>query len=114
MSISPKQYRGLLKENKWKHKAKEIRARDGNKCVKCGSKGPLQVHHLFYVKNKMPWDYPNDAMVTLCSVCHRKEHGIEIKPKFKKKPKPVATKQSKKKKLIRNKIMIAIKRANED
>jgi 5-methylcytosine-specific restriction endonuclease McrA len=114
MSISRKQYRELLKENKWKHKAKEIRARDGNKCVQCGAKGRLQVHHLFYVDNKMPWDYPNDAMVTLCSVCHRKEHGIEVKPKAKKKPKPVATKQQKKRKLIKNKIMVAIQRTQED
>ena len=65
-------------------------------------------------RNMMVYEYDNELLESLCSVCHRKEHGIEIKPKIKKKPKSVATKQSKKKKLIRNKIMIAIKRANED
>ena len=98
MPISPRQYRELLKENKWKHKAKEIRARDGNKCTICGAKGRLQVHHLYYVDGNMPWEYPNEAMVTLCSVCHRKEHGIKIKPKRKKaaKPKPKPKKVAKK------------------
>jgi 5-methylcytosine-specific restriction endonuclease McrA len=107
MGISPRQYRLLLKDNKWKHKAKEIRARDRNLCVKCGAKGRLQVHHLYYVEDKMPWEYPNDALVTLCSVCHRKEHGIKIKPKRKKVAKPTVKKAAKKK-ALKKKIKLVI------
>src|SRR5690606_34273771 len=34
----------------------------------------LQVHHLYYVDRANPWDYPDDALVTVCSKCHRNIH----------------------------------------
>ncbi len=30
----------------------------------------LHVHHKYYVKGKLPWEYPNEALVTLCETCH--------------------------------------------
>jgi hypothetical protein len=35
----------------------------------------LAVHHLYYEKGKKPWEYPNDALVTLCEECHEYEHA---------------------------------------
>ena len=35
----------------------------------------LQVHHLDYFSNKDPWNYPDDMLITLCSVCHKKEEN---------------------------------------
>ncbi len=30
----------------------------------------LQVHHLYYVLSRLPWEYPNAALKTLCIWCH--------------------------------------------
>ena len=34
----------------------------------------LNVHHNYYIVGKNPWEYPNDALVTLCESCHQKRH----------------------------------------
>ena len=46
----------------------------------------------------MPWDYDNDTLISLCSTCHKKEHGIETKKKKKEVDKPKAQKKTKKSK----------------
>ncbi|ARV07201.1 hypothetical protein BTO04_11115 [Polaribacter sp. SA4-10] len=35
----------------------------------------LQVHHKYYVINNLPWDYPDDSLITLCNECHQKLHN---------------------------------------
>ena len=82
-----KKYRELLNGPEWHDRRLEIISRDGGECTKCGYKDTplevfypveeypsLQVHHLYYKKNKNPWEYPDDALTTLCSPCHIKEH----------------------------------------
>lgn len=50
--------------------------RDEFKCLDCGdSDNTLNVHHLYYVKDRILWDYPNHAMVTLCEPCHKHRHA---------------------------------------
>lgn len=34
----------------------------------------LQVHHKYYIKDNLPWDYSDDSLVTLCNMCHQKLH----------------------------------------
>jgi len=34
----------------------------------------LNVHHNYYIRGKKPWEYPDDALVTLCEDCHKKRH----------------------------------------
>ena len=34
----------------------------------------LNVHHKYYVKGKTPWEYKDDALITLCENCHKKRH----------------------------------------
>lgn len=34
----------------------------------------LNVHHNYYTRGKKPWEYPDDALVTLCEDCHKKRH----------------------------------------
>lgn len=66
----------------WRALRQQIFERDGWRCVKCDEvcdETVLQVHHLYYLKDKMPWDYPKEALVTMCKGCHGKEHG-HIKP----------------------------------
>lgn len=33
----------------------------------------LHVHHRYYDEGKDPWDYPSEALVTLCKDCHEYE-----------------------------------------
>lgn len=34
----------------------------------------LNVHHKYYISGRKPWEYDNDALVTLCVKCHKEEH----------------------------------------
>ncbi len=64
---------------KWHEFSKEVRYRDGNKCLKCGRKEPdavLQAHHKIYKPNLEPWEYPLSDCITLCKGCHAREHGL--------------------------------------
>lgn len=81
---------GYLKQPLWLETIRpRIIKRDGNKCVLCGAKKFLQVHHRSYDKDVMNGD--NDSkLITLC-----REHHVEIEfleyhgkldPKNKKRP----------------------------
>ena len=37
----------------------------------------LQVHHRYYIKDRLPWEYKSDALQTLCADCHQKLHNTE-------------------------------------
>lgn len=67
-------YSEILKSNEWKQKRLVILKRDNFKCQHCSQKDNLQVHHKKYIKGKMPWEVPNNYLITLCSNCHTKEH----------------------------------------
>jgi len=40
----------------------------------------LQVHHKKYIINKLPWDYLNNDLETLCNYCHTEVHRNETIP----------------------------------
>lgn len=74
-------YGGLLFHPKWKEKRKEILTRDQYRCVICKSTDELQVHHrqyLFIVSQnqfRLPWDYADHLLITLCESCHSRGHN---------------------------------------
>ena len=73
-------YEDLLKTEEWREKREKILNRDNNKCVYCGKTHNLQVHHKYYSKypngfRVYPWNYPDDALITLCDECHKKVHS---------------------------------------
>jgi hypothetical protein len=35
------------------------------------------VHHTYYVRNNLPWEYPNEALMLVCHTCHTKIHETE-------------------------------------
>lgn len=100
--MNKKEYSEALKSPKWLAKRNKIRKRDNYKCVYCDSKEELHVHHKYYLSGKMPWEVPDECLITLCKVCHTKEHeGKDIKSFLKKNPpksKPKAKKPPKKEK----------------
>lgn len=37
----------------------------------------LHVHHNYYVEGKLPWEYEDHALITLCNTCHSALHEEE-------------------------------------
>lgn len=76
-------YKQKLLDRKWQIKKNKILERDKYKCQSASCKSDdtiqLQVHHLEYLGDLDPWDYPDDMLVTLCKICHEKENNrIEL------------------------------------
>ncbi len=71
--------RRYLQESLW---ANDIRIRDGNKCVICGSPNTLQVHHIYGVKDYGFLFSDTSNGITLCKECHQKYHQLydEVNP----------------------------------
>lgn len=72
MAEEKKNYYELLKHPKWQKKRLKIMEEADFECQNCGSKDDtLHVHHLYYEKDKAPWDYPEGALQCLCENCHK-------------------------------------------
>lgn len=56
----------------WRNVRAQALARDGHRCVQCGTSGPLQVHHV--VPLAEGGSMALDALTTLCEHCHRAAH----------------------------------------
>lgn len=78
-----------LRDPRWQEKRLEILNRANFKCEICDFKPtgePLAIHHKYYEKGLMAWEYPNDALICACERCHEEaaenERGLlrEIKP----------------------------------
>lgn len=70
-------YFDKLKDPRWQRKRLEIFQRDDWKCTKCSSATKeLHVHHTEYINGLAPHEHPDNLMVTLCCLCHRKEHKL--------------------------------------
>jgi len=60
---------------KWQKKRLDILKRDKFTCRSCGDKeSTLNVHHRYYDKNKLLWEYKNDDLFTMCNDCHKYWH----------------------------------------
>ena len=65
----------------WQLKREAILKRDAHRCVICKRHMELQVHHRqyhFVVKDnqfKMPWDYNDELLISLCESCHKRGHS---------------------------------------
>jgi 5-methylcytosine-specific restriction endonuclease McrA len=72
-------YSDQFKDPRWQKKRLEIFERDGFKCRVCEHDDfTLHVHHLYYKKyGTPPWDYGNDALITLCEGCHELEESLK-------------------------------------
>lgn len=85
--MNKEEYKKLLYTKEWQNKRAIILKRDGHKCVKCNSKKSLHVHHTYYIVDKMPWEVPDDCLMTICNICHKKEHkGKSIQSFIRKTP----------------------------
>jgi len=65
-------YAEKLRDPRWQKKRLEIMSRDRFTCRSCGDASKtLNVHHCYYTKGSMPWEYPDSALVTYCHRCHQ-------------------------------------------
>jgi len=76
-------YAELLKDRRWQKRRLEIFARDAWECraPRCPNRGrneiSLAVHHLEYLPGVLPWDHPDNLLLTLCQPCHDRRHRRE-------------------------------------
>lgn len=64
-------YYEKLRSPQWQRKRLEIMERDSFTCQCCETKEKnLQIHHVYYLPNKKPWEYDNESLITLCCDCH--------------------------------------------
>lgn len=76
-------YQEQLHAAEWLSRRQEILRRDNYTCQKCGAKAAdesLHVHHKGYVSSLLPWEYPDDTLITLCESCHQKVHEGRVRP----------------------------------
>ena len=72
----PLSWKEQYKHPNWQRKRLEILERDRFACRMCLNKdSQLHVHHLKYDKTKFIWQIHEMYLVTLCEMCHEKEHG---------------------------------------
>ena len=83
-------YSTKLKDLRWKEKRSEIISKRNPICSICREIGVwfekdpdiekevLHVHHLFYLPNLDPWDYPDVLLIVVCEPCHRKIHSLAM------------------------------------
>ena len=74
--------KSLSRNQYWEKVAREVRIRDGHRCVVCGARYPLEVHHRTYRvdgRSILGHELEHlDSLVTLCASCHQKVHDKEI------------------------------------
>lgn len=64
-------YAELLRDPRWQRMRLEVLNRDHWACRRCDDPfTTLHVHHTFYERGRMPWEYHPDSLLTLCKTCH--------------------------------------------
>ena len=67
-------YSEQLRHPNWQRRRLEVLQRDEFACQQCfDTETTLHVHHRAYIRGRPAWDYPLEAMVTLCESCHEQE-----------------------------------------
>lgn len=68
-------YDELLQQPEWIAHAQRIKQSSG-RCEGCGeTQARLDVHHHFYERGRLPWQYERTELAVLCRQCHRDIHG---------------------------------------
>lgn len=65
-------YQEQLRDHRWLSKRAEVINRANGRCEQCDNElgERLEVHHGYYVKGKLAWQYDIDTLYCLCSTCH--------------------------------------------
>ena len=75
MNLPSEGYSRLLESPQWAKYTREIRQSHSNACQCCRMVNRVtQVHHFFYDKSRLPWEYKAHEVVLLCDSCHNELH----------------------------------------
>jgi hypothetical protein len=75
--MEKKMYSEKLKDPRWQKMRLQVFERDEFCCKRCGdNESPLAVHHLSYIANREPWEYPLENLITLCESCHQYDYEM--------------------------------------
>lgn len=78
MSTTYVPYWEKLKDPRWQRRRLEVMQNDNFTCRDCGNQSTtLNVHHVYYIKGRDPWDYPDQCLKTLCEPCHKRRHELQ-------------------------------------
>ena len=68
-------YSEKLRDPRWQKMRLKVLERDEWTCQYCGdTESTLAIHHKYYIAGNEPWDYPLEALVTICANCHEAEY----------------------------------------
>lgn len=71
-------YAQQIKHPNWQKKRLEVMELHDFKCQSCGNKDEtLNVHHPFYNRGAMIWEYETNELQCLCQPCHKNIHSID-------------------------------------
>ncbi len=71
-------YTEQLKDPRWQRRRLECFEAANWRCQHCNrADQSLHVHHVHYIKNRAPWEYPDDYLVVLCNEHHSERHELE-------------------------------------
>lgn len=59
-----------------------LTSNENSKLIHADKAYHLEVHHNRYILNRLPWDYKNDDLTTLCNHCHTDFHNNNKVPVF--------------------------------
>ena len=69
-----RRFRRFYSDPRWIAVVTRILRRDGHRCTVCQASSmegaSLSVHHKVYVRGRLPWEYPDEQLVTLCEDHH--------------------------------------------
>ena len=66
---------GLIKVTSFFDREGNFGTRNESELIQTSKSIILHVHHRYYVENNNPWEYPDNALITLCEPCHQKIHN---------------------------------------
>ncbi|HEX5399749.1 MAG TPA: hypothetical protein VFY06_11960 [Verrucomicrobiae bacterium] len=73
-------YLQLMQHSRWQVKCRRILLRSGGNCEECGTEGrSLEVHHCYYRHGRLPWQYPDGALLALCQGCQSLRGRAELR-----------------------------------
>lgn len=68
-----REYMERLRDPRWQRNRLAILERADWRCEGCGTRDVnLQIHHGYYERGLMPWEYPAEALYCLCDDCHER------------------------------------------
>jgi len=71
-------YHRQMKHPLWQKKRLEVLELHNYTCQECGDKETeLHVHHPFYKRGAMIWDYTKEELMCLCNKCHADTHELD-------------------------------------